>query len=65
MEIVMTNVFTELSVSEVFEVDGGKWHWWDALLILSIPGYGSVKLIYEDLNNCYQNGYAEGKALIK
>lgn len=65
MEMAMTNGFAELSVNEMLEVDGGKWNWWDIPLSLAFPVYGVGKIIYEDLSNCYNNGYAEGKALNK
>lgn len=65
MEMVKVNGFVELSANDLETIDGGAWKWYDYVLNACIPGYGLGKIIYEDLRNCYENGYAEGKALNK
>ncbi len=58
----MNTNFTELSMVEMETIEGGKWHWYDVVITAYCPSYGVAKVIYDDLSNCYWNGYAEGKA---
>ena len=59
MKNVMTNGFCELNEQEMMMVDGGEWTWKDTVIALFCPIYAPVKNIYEDLSNCYNNGYNE------
>lgn len=65
MEMVMTNGFVELSANDMEMIDGGAWKWYEYVYSVINPGYALCKIISEDLRNCYENGYAEGKALTK
>ena len=51
--------FEELSENELMMIDGGEWTQKDTVIALFFPIYAPVKLIYDDLSNCYNNGYNE------
>lgn len=50
MEMVMSNGFAELSVTEMSEIDGGKLHWYDPLSVNL--GWGILLFMLG-----YRNGY--------
>lgn len=62
MENVLKNEFCEMSHADMVEVNGGYVGLPMGQVYLS---YKIACLIAADLKNCYDIGYAEGKALMK
>ncbi len=60
MELAMTNGFTELSLGEMEQIDGGvDWEWTlkDSLLSMVVPGYSLIKCGKYLYDLGYENGY--------
>lgn len=56
------NLFSDLTVTELQEVDGGEWEWTitDAICnAIMGPVYIPIKFVVTDLSNAWRTGYNE------
>ena len=56
------NLFSELTATELQEVDGGEWEWYYDLAIKALCPPLIGDFIAKDLRNAYEVGFAAGQA---